>query len=110
MPVRRDPRTGRWFFRSSVHLPDGATVRIFGTPGTAGAYADLPNTKAGAIEAEKRAIAETLNRKEVETPTKAMQTIEPVPAGKTIKEHAKTFLEMYKPDQKPSERRAKKQI
>jgi integrase len=85
-------------------------VRIFGTPGTAGAYADRPNTKAGAIEAEKRAIAATLNRKEVANPTTMTRKSEPEAPSTTIKEHAKTFLEMYKPDQKPSERRAKKQI
>jgi integrase len=114
MPVRRDPRTGRWFFRASVHLPDGATVRIFGTPGTAGAYADLPNTKAGAIAAEKRAIAETLNRKEVATPTIVIaksETNESVTenaapkATTTIREHAKTFLENYKPESKPAAHR-----
>lgn len=110
MPVRRDPRTGRWFFRSIVRLPDGEKVRIFGTPGAAGAYQDLPNTKAGAIAAEKRAIADTLTHKEVATPIlipkpatepQLTEAAEPK-AFTTIRDHAKTFLENYKPESKPA--------
>lgn len=118
MPVRRDPRTGRWFFRSIVKLPDGEKVRIFGTPGAAGAYPDLPNTKAGAIEAEKRAIAETLTHKEAVTPSNVIPrsdaevpfTVEAEPTATpkprtAIREHAKTFLETYKPESKPAAHR-----
>ncbi len=56
MPVRRDLRTGGWFFRTTVKLPDGTKRRLFGTPGIPGAYQDLPATKVGAQEAEQRAI------------------------------------------------------
>ena len=56
MPVRRDPRTDGWFFRTTVKLPDGTKRRLFGTPGIPGPYQDLPATKIGAQEAEQRAI------------------------------------------------------
>ena len=56
MPVRRDPRTGGWFFRSTIKTPDGKKQRLFGTPGVPGPYQDLAATKIGAQEAEQRAI------------------------------------------------------
>jgi hypothetical protein len=56
MPVRRDPRTNGWFFRTTVKIPDGRKVRLFGTPGVPGPYHDLAATKIGAQEAEQRAI------------------------------------------------------
>jgi hypothetical protein len=58
MPVRRDSRTKRWFFRTTIKAPDGRTQRLFGTPGVPGPFHDLPATKIGAIEAEQRAIRE----------------------------------------------------
>ena len=58
MPVRRDPRNGRWFFRALVKIPDGNKLRLFGTPGVPGPYQDLAQTKVGALEAEQRAIRE----------------------------------------------------
>jgi integrase len=64
MPIRRDPRTGNWFFRSSVRCPDGTRRRVFGTPGVQGQYHDLANTKIGAQEAERRAIAAVLRGEE----------------------------------------------
>jgi integrase len=56
MPVRRDPRTGGWYFRTTVKTPDGKKPRLFGTPGVPGPYQDLAATKIGAQEAEQRAI------------------------------------------------------
>ena len=56
MPVRRDPRTGGWFFRTTVKTPDGKKLRLFGTPGVSGPYQDLAATKIGAQEAEQRVI------------------------------------------------------
>jgi hypothetical protein len=56
MPVRRDPRTGGWFFRTTVKTPDGKKPRLYGTPGVPGPYQDLAATKIGAQEAEQRAI------------------------------------------------------
>ncbi|MEJ7599237.1 MAG: tyrosine-type recombinase/integrase [Kofleriaceae bacterium] len=56
MPVRRDDRTKRWFFRTTIKTPDGKTQRLYGTPGVPGPFQDLPATKVGAHEAEQRAI------------------------------------------------------
>jgi integrase len=56
MPVRRDPRTGGWFFRTTVKTPDSKKLRLYGTPGIPGPYQDLAATKIGAQEAEQRAI------------------------------------------------------
>jgi len=56
MPVRRDPRTDGWFFRTTIKTPDGKKQRLFGTPGVPGPYQDLAATKIGAQEAEQRAI------------------------------------------------------
>jgi integrase len=85
MPVRRDPRTGRWFFRATVQVPDGTRRRVFGTPGVAGPYQNLAASKVGAQEAERRAIAEIMNGK----PARAIpQTKEEV---QTFKEFAEGF-------------------
>lgn len=62
MPVRRDHRTGGWFFRTTVKTPDGKSPRLFGTPGSPGPYQDLPPTKSGAQEAERRAIQNAFAR------------------------------------------------
>lgn len=51
MPVRRDPRTGGWFFRTTVKTLDGRKLRLYGTPGVPGPYHDLAATKVGAQEA-----------------------------------------------------------
>lgn len=59
MPVRRDAKTGAWFFRVTVKTPDGTKRRLYGTPG-AGPYQDLSATKVGAHEAEQRAITAAL--------------------------------------------------
>ena len=56
MPVRRDPRTDGWYFRTIVKRPDGTRTRVFGTPGVPGPYQDLAASKVGAQEAERRAI------------------------------------------------------
>lgn len=112
MPIRRDPRTGRWFFRAIVTRADKVKVRIFGTPGIAGPYQDLPNTKVGARAAEDRAKAEALTGKSVSEPRAEAAVV----AGKeertvpTLSEYVPTFMRTYKPEQKPSERRKKQQI
>jgi len=48
---------GRWFYRKWVRLPNGKKKRIFGTP----RRYNLPNTRAGADEAERRAIQDAIN-------------------------------------------------
>jgi integrase len=72
MPVRRDSRTGGWFFRTTVKTLDGRKLRLFGTPGVPGPFHDLAATKVGAQEAEQRAIQEVVAPKPVvkkEAPT-----------------------------------------
>ena len=58
MPARRDPRTGGWYFRTTVKPPGGTKQRLFGTPGTPGPYQDLAPTEKGAMAAEQRAIVQ----------------------------------------------------
>ena len=58
MPVRHDPRTGGWYFRTTVKPPGGKKRRLFGTPGVPGPYHDLSPNEKGAIAAEQRAIAQ----------------------------------------------------
>jgi integrase len=52
MTVRR--KNGNWFYRRWVKMPDGTKHRLYGTP----RRYNLPNTKAGATEAEQRALTE----------------------------------------------------
>ena len=104
MPVRRDPRTGRWLFRTIVHFSDGTKTRISGRPGCI-PFLDLPQSKVGAQEAERRAISEAISG----TPraVAAPAAVE-APRPKTIREHAETFVDTYKPGSKESEKREKR--
>lgn len=101
MSVRRDPRTGRWYFRARATFPNGTRDRIFGTPGVPGPYHDIPNTKVGAQEAERRAI------------TKAMSglVVRPEAAREvpTILQYSENFMDGYAASHKPSSRRDKRQ-
>ncbi len=72
MSVRRDKRFGTWFYRKWVRTSDGRKVRIFGTPKADG----FPETRAGAEEAERRAIARVLETGEAKPVTKEVPTIE----------------------------------
>ncbi len=104
MPVRKDPKTNRWYFRTTVKLPNGTKTRISGTPGKTGPYHDLSNTKVGAQEAERRAIAELLK------PTASVVAVPEAKEVPTVAEYSKVFMESYFAEQKPSERRGKLQI
>lgn len=84
MPVRRDKRTRRWFFRTVVKLTDGTKRRVSGTPGSPGPYQDLSNTRAGAEEAEHRAIAAAKG----EQPGVPLQQPKEVP---TLRDFAENF-------------------
>ena len=75
MPVRRDPRTGGWFFRTNVKTPDGKKLRLYGTPGVPGPYHDLAATKVGAQEAEQRAIRQALAPAVAEPPPPTKQEV-----------------------------------
>lgn len=83
MSVRRDKRWNTWFYRKQVRTPDGRAVRIFGTPKTDG----FPDTRAGAEEAERRAIARVLATGEAKKPTPQRKEVP------TVREFSKTFIE-----------------
>ena len=99
--IRRDKRNGRWLFRKQVRLPEGRSERIFGVPATFG----LPNTRQGAEEAERLAIARLL------TPP-AAQPLPPSPEipskeVPTVEAFASLFLETSRVANKPSWTRSK---
>lgn len=93
MSAYQDP-TGRWRYRTRVHLASGGVVRISGSsPAT-------DNTKRAALALEHAERERVLNPKPAtkEVPSK------PVP---TVKEYAPQFLSEYAAQHKPSERRSK---
>lgn len=93
MSVRREKRwDGTWFYRKTVRTLDGRGVRIFGTPKADG----LPETRAGAEEAERRAIANVLNTGQ---PKKSPEQKKEVP---TVREFSKQFLDVSRIRNKPS--------
>ncbi len=100
MSVRRDPRTGRWYFRARATLPDGKRVRIYGTPGVSGPWHDLPPTKVGAQEAERRAIATAMTGAIVRAEHQEVPT---------IRAYSTVFFDVYSASHKPSTRRDKRQ-
>lgn len=83
MSVRREKRWNTWFYRKQVLAPNGRRVRIFGTPKAEG----LPETRAGAEEAERRAIARVLATSEAKKPTPERKEIP------TVREFSKIFIE-----------------
>jgi integrase len=88
-----------------VNCPDGTRKRISGTPGS-GRFGDLAPTKAGAKEAERRAIAEALGARQ---PAKrAAPKKEPEREVPTLEGYEKPFLENYAASHKPSSRRGKR--
>lgn len=96
MSVRRDHRYGHWLFRKQIRLPDGRTVRIFGVPTTVG----LPNTRAGAEEAERRAIQRvTTGEATVKAPATPPIEKKEVP---TLNDFAPTYLDVSRVKNKPS--------
>jgi len=103
MSVRKDDKTGRWFFRTRVRYPDGTKKQIYGTPGVSGPFHDLSNTKIGAMEAERRAISAVVTGKP--HAVAAAPKTEVHEQKKTIREHSVSFLENYKPESKPSTKR-----
>lgn len=101
MSVRRDRRSGNWFFRSRVTRPDGRKERISGTPGVSGPFHDLPNTKVGAQEAERRAITKVMTGLTVR-----IESAKEVP---TIRGYVTQFMEGYSAGHKASSKRDKRQ-
>ncbi len=93
MSVRRDRRWNRWFYRAWVHPPGGPKVRIFGVPRTD----HLPNTRAGAEQAERLAIARVLN-----TGKAKAEPINQGPEVPTVAEFSKIYIEASKVQNKRS--------
>lgn len=103
MPAKKDPRTGRWFYRKLVRLPDGSKHRLFGTP----AKFNLPDTKLGAQEAERLAIAQIHETGSIE-PAAPAPPPEPAKKVPTLDEFAREqWLPLAKVDGKPATQRMK---
>lgn len=92
MSVRRDKRFGTWFYRKWVRTEDGRKVRIYGTPKADG----LPETRAGAEEAERRAITRVLATGELK---KLAASKKEVP---TVREFHNVFVATSRITNKPS--------
>jgi integrase len=100
MSVRKDKRSGHWFYRKWVRTLDGQKVRIFGTPKADG----LPETRAGAEEAERRAIKLVL---ETGAPKPAVPTKKEVP---TVRAFHEVFLDASRINNKPSSVESKEKL
>jgi len=85
-------------------MPDGTRERVSGTPGVPGPYHDLAQSKVGAQEAERRAIARLMTGR---SSTRAATSSRRAP---TIEEYRDTFLDAYSAAHKPSAQRAKRSI
>lgn len=100
MTTRKE--NGRWYYRKWVRLPDGTKRRIFGTPRSF----NLPNNRAGAEEAERRAIAAVLAGE----PSPSRAQAEPTSSVPTLSEFEPTFLEHSRAKNKPRTVNSKAQI
>lgn len=98
MSARR--QRGKWYYRRWVRFPDGGRERIFGVPSTFG----LPNTKVGALEAERCAVEKALRGKPAVVEP---QTRREIP---TVKEFAVHFMAVANADNRPSSAESKQTI
>ncbi|MEZ4404492.1 MAG: hypothetical protein R3B06_31015 [Kofleriaceae bacterium] len=106
MSVFRDPRTNKWRARKMVRRPDGTKVRIFALPEHYG----LPDTRIGAEEAERRAIAAVVDAPASPPAAPAVEGRDQSrPLMPTVAEFTKTWLAKSEVDDKPSTIR-KKQV
>jgi integrase len=107
MSVRKD-KDGNWFYRRWVKLPAGGKRRIYGTP----RRFSLPNNRAGAEEAERRAITESLAG-EPTTPSPRgpePRKVKQRSAAKTVEVFAPTFIALSRAKNKPRTVNSKEQI
>jgi len=91
---------GRWFYRKRVRLPDGRKVRIFGTP----SRYQLPNTRSGAEEAERRAIHDAIAGRPTAAPDPAAAT------APTVAAFVPVYLQNSRAKNKPRSVNSKEQI
>lgn len=100
MTARQD-KEGRWFYRT---MHQGR--RVYGTPRAFG----LPNSKSGAVEAERRAIARAMAGEPIK-PTESILPAPPPPKEvHTIESFAPTFLAVSGVANKPSSVNSKEQV
>lgn len=97
MTVRKED--GRWFYRRWVRMPDGSKQRVYGTP----RRFNLPNTRFGAEEAERRAIQEVIDGKPSVQQSAA-------PACPTVDEFVPIFMQHSRAKNKPRSINSKEQI
>ena len=97
MSARRDKRYGHWQYRKQIRLADGRTVRIFGVPTKIG----LPDTRAGAEEAERRHLERVLKTGEV------TQTPLPPKEAPKLRDFVELYLDASRLQNKPSSVAAK---
>ncbi|HWO21278.1 MAG TPA: site-specific integrase [Kofleriaceae bacterium] len=109
MSAYKDPRDGRWRYRTRVVLPNGKRERIGGTPAI--------DTKAAAEHAERLHILRVTEPGHVLVNSAPVETQVPVaPAAAerkelpTFREFAVRFMNEYLPRQKPGERATKQSI
>lgn len=99
MTIRKE--NGRWFYRRWVRTPAGSKQRIFGTP----RRFNLPNTRAGAQEAERRAVQEVIDGP-APTPADAV----PAPRVPTVSEIEPLYMQHSRIKNKPRSLNSKEQI
>jgi integrase len=97
MSVRRDKRYGHWLYRKQIRTSDGRTVRIFGVPTTIG----LPDTRAGAEQAERLHLDRVLKTGEV---TRTPPSPKEVPK---VRDFVELYLDASRLQNKPSSVAAK---
>lgn len=97
MSARRDKRYGHWFYRKQIRLQDGRVVRIFGVPTTIG----LPDSKAGAEQAERLHLDRVLKTGEV------TQTPQAPKEAPKVRDFVEVYLEASRLQNKPSSVEAK---
>jgi integrase len=98
MTVRKS--NGRWFYRRWVRVGTGKKRRLYGTP----RRFNLPNTRAGAQEAERRAVEEVLSG--LPAPGRLVD----VDAIPTVSAFAPTYIQHSKAKNKPRSVNSKEQI
>jgi len=97
MPAKQDKRTGHWFFRKMVTLPDGTKRRIFGVPTDYGEK----DTKTGALEAERIAITR-IRETATTDPKPPAPTAPAVKEVPTVEDFAPVWLAKSRADNKPA--------
>lgn len=101
--VRDGKKTGNWQFRKQITL-NGKSVRLFGVPATYG----QPNTKTGAREAERLAIARARGEALAAPPVTATGATPAAAAVPTVAAFAATWLAKGKADNRPGTYQKKK--